>query len=73
MPICMMCSRRGRHDGKAICPAFPKGIPEEIYDRLFDHRYAFPGDGGIRFELEKGREEILARWVKSFGKKGGVA
>jgi len=32
------------------CDAFPKGIPDEITEDGFDHRLAYLGDGGIRFE-----------------------
>ena len=32
------------------CSAFPSGIPEEITEERFDHRKAWEGDQGIRFE-----------------------
>jgi hypothetical protein len=34
------------------CKAF-KRIPREILDGKHDHRFPFPGDGGIRFEPRK--------------------
>lgn len=49
-----------------FCPAFPDGVPEDIYPGGFDHRLPYPGDNGIRFELKSGREEALQayeRWV----------
>jgi hypothetical protein len=32
------------------CTAFPTGIPEAITFDRHDHRKAFRGDGGVRFE-----------------------
>jgi hypothetical protein len=69
-PICMMCSRRGWLGKIAICPAFPKGIPEEIWEGTFDHRQPYPNDGGIRFELAEGKADLLKMWVKRHAEKG---
>ncbi len=33
----------------STCLAFPDGIPDEILEGDFDHRYHYPGDNGIRF------------------------
>lgn len=36
--------------GKLVCPAFPKGVPEETACGNHRHREPYPGDRGIRFE-----------------------
>lgn len=33
-----------------VCDAFPRGIPEVIWNGKNDHRSAYPDDNGIRFE-----------------------
>lgn len=50
---CNACKHR--RDG-AKCVAFPQGIPKVILLNAIDHRKAFPGDHGIRFELKPGAE-----------------
>ncbi len=62
-PLCAICARAVWLEGGPTCSAFSAGIPAEILEGGFDHRQAFPGDKGIRFELETGREALLARWV----------
>ncbi|MFV0389124.1 MAG: hypothetical protein ACK5NT_10250 [Pyrinomonadaceae bacterium] len=47
---CNECVHRFEPDVPMRCKAFPKGIPDEIFNREHDHREPFPGDGGIRFE-----------------------
>ena len=32
------------------CPAFPHGIPDEIFEGLVRHTKPYPGDHGIMFE-----------------------
>jgi hypothetical protein len=63
-PICLYCTRLSFREKQAICPAFPDGIPDEIYLGAFDHRKAFKGDNGIRFELAPGKDDSLKTWVK---------
>ena len=45
---CAAC--RHKNSGKATCAAFPGGIPEVMLNGKNDHRSAYPGDNGIRFE-----------------------
>jgi len=32
------------------CKAFPKGIPDEIFNNEHDHTKPYKGDNGIQFE-----------------------
>lgn len=56
IPLCESCVRLGPGpDGIGFaCAAFPDGIPAAIYIEGFDHRHPYPGDGGVRFELDQG-------------------
>lgn len=53
-PQCLDCRHFRRPPaggpGDVACDAFPAGIPREILLARHDHRRAFPGDRGIRFE-----------------------
>lgn len=63
----MVCKHRENHIGMA-CAAFPAGIPEDILRMRVDHRYPYPGDGGVRFdainaEAEEDAREILSMFL----------
>jgi hypothetical protein len=45
---CTFCSHRSP-DGTR-CKAYPSGIPVELLYNEHDHRTAFPGDNGIRYQ-----------------------
>jgi hypothetical protein len=49
---CWFC-RHYRNDRPATCSAFPKGIPEQIWQGRDEHRQPVEGDRGIQFELNK--------------------
>jgi|GEM_PF-1602330 len=50
-PVCLKCAHFHENNEDAFtCDAFPKGIPDEIVLRGFNHSRPFPGDNGIRFE-----------------------
>lgn len=44
---CKLCIYRLQNE--LACVAFPWGIPADIQEDRFDHRQAYPGDGGFRF------------------------
>jgi hypothetical protein len=56
---CLACAHLDREQDKnPQCSAFPEGIPEEIWTNHHDHHTPYPGDNGIRFELQPlGQEE----------------
>ena len=47
---CVWC--RHRSEGGQRCTAFPGGIPVAILRNRHDHRHAYDGDHGVRFEPE---------------------
>ena len=51
--MCVFCRHYNRDelDDGPDCAAFHE-IPDAIYAGDFDHREPFPGDGGIRFDLD---------------------
>jgi hypothetical protein len=49
-PLCAVCTHYDRSSAGFQCAAFPKGIPAAILESTADHRLAFDGDGGTRFE-----------------------
>lgn len=55
-PVCKFC-RRLYDCGARTCEAFPRGIPDDIWDGVHDHRSAYPGDHGILFAEHDLREE----------------
>ena len=57
LSLCAACARFDERTG--ACAAFPQGIPIEITRKLYDHRYPYPGDHGIMFQLSPTRDQIL--------------
>jgi len=62
-PLCVACERlRPAIGGRLTCVAFPDGIPDRLLKGLADHRRPYPGDHGIRFELDQAApEEVRSR------------
>jgi hypothetical protein len=63
VPLCVACQWLRRPvRGRWACAAFPGGIPAPLLDASADHRKPYPGDQGIRFELDWGAlVPLLAR------------
>lgn len=51
---CVACARKT--PGAGTCEAFPDGIPDAILLNDADHRYPFPGDGGLQFKPRENAE-----------------
>lgn len=56
-PMCMFCKHRKKLKTKLACKAFPKRIPDAILEG-FDHRKAYKGDNGIRFEQDQNKPKF---------------
>ena len=46
-----------------ICDAFPEGIPMEIWNGVFKHHKAYPGDGGLQFKPKFPKEFLSVNSV----------
>jgi len=49
-PTCARCIHL-EDPHKHTCKAYPKGIPDTIWEGTNDHRKSYPGDNGIQFAL----------------------
>jgi hypothetical protein len=67
--LCEFCKHQDRGlVGWPRCKAFPDEIPLEVLTTEHDHREPYPGDGGIRFELDPELDEGLVQQFRhAFG------
>ena len=63
IPICLGCRHRRGSFVVPTCDAFPSGIPRPIVVSAADHREAYPGDLGIRFEAVDEDSRTYAEWL----------
>jgi len=47
---CLSCRHFVWEGREKICTAFTDRIPEDLYGNMYDHRYPYDGDHGIRWE-----------------------
>lgn len=55
-PICLWCVHFIPEAKGMTCTAFPEGIPEAIVLSRVFHTAPYPGDQGIAFQDQEGRE-----------------
>lgn len=71
MNLCQCCARFHRESAFPVtCEAFPKGIPDAIFDAEADHREPFKGDRGLQFVLAQGRDEEFKAAVEQLEDRG---
>jgi len=67
-PMCYMCDhyQAGIFEADSVsrCPAFPDGIPPEIWGGMFDHTEPLH-DEKILFKVKPGEEGQLEKWFES--------
>jgi len=56
MPSAVQCSNCTNYIGLGVCLAFPKRIPDIIWEGKFDHKKPFKNDNGIRFKQKTFRK-----------------
>lgn len=57
--LCGACTRYRKGD---VCEAFPRGIPDDIIRWGKNHQQSYPGDNGIRFNLDPDKQRQFDDW-----------
>ena len=57
--LCDFCIHLSTYTRPPACAAFPSGIPRPIWAGEADHRYPYPGDGGVLFQRRLGVDPEL--------------
>ena len=53
----LLCKKCENYIFDKKCEAFPKGIPQEVFNGTHDHKKPFKGDNGIRYKEIKIKDE----------------
>jgi len=61
-PVCFFCARLPV-DEERVCPAFPDGIPTQIWYGKYDHKNPFPGDHGLQFKSKTPKEDEARDYI----------
>lgn len=58
-----LCDSCQRFTEDETCAAFPGGIPEDILWDGADHRVSRPGDRGVVYLPDPGKQELFDNWA----------
>ncbi len=56
---CKHVDRKRIYTEGYYCPAYPDGIPDEIFLNVVEHNKAYAHDNGIQFEQDPNEEAFL--------------
>jgi hypothetical protein len=59
---CFGCKFFHNYEQFFRCDAFPEGIPSAILKNAYSHRYPYPGDHGIRYEMSDDERQARIKY-----------